>query len=70
MTGHHVRAMVDGRWQSVEIDRLDDEALAAFVAGLGPDQARRWVVALARWIRDEVREAGSSGHLEVAEGPP
>lgn len=69
MTGYYVRARDEsGRWCVVEIDRMTDAQLDAFrdrVLDLGSEAAAaegwKWVLALARWIRDRVCEAPQDG---------
>jgi hypothetical protein len=55
MTGYYVRAMHDGRWQSVDICQLTDEELDEFFKDMDPKRAVQWAKALAAWIRNNVR---------------
>jgi hypothetical protein len=63
MTGYYVRVERAGRWQNLELDELTDAELEALhkPAHLGWPFA----VALAAWIRDNVRE----DLLSPAKGP-
>lgn len=62
MTGIYVRVQADdGKWENLELDALTDAELDRFVAmkkGDVGDDGWNWVRALARWIRDNVREGG------------
>jgi hypothetical protein len=54
VTGYHVRILRDGKWQNLELDQLTDAELDAFFEGvLAPAP---FAIALARWIRDNVKE--------------
>ena len=55
MTGMYVRARTDDGWDNVEIERLPDADLERLVGEMPEAKARAWVLALARWIRDNVR---------------
>jgi len=56
MTGLYVRVHRDGAWQNLEYDQLTDAELEAFAAAQPVEQGWLWAMALARWIRDHVRE--------------
>ena len=55
MTGYCVRIERDGSWQSIDIDQLTDTKLDA-LALVKPDAGWAWAKALARWIRQNVRQ--------------
>lgn len=56
MTGIFVRVQDDsGRFVNKEIDELTDSELSRLVEDRS-DSGWNWVVALARWIRDNVKE--------------
>jgi hypothetical protein len=55
MTGLAVRARVDGRWVSLDVDELPGDALVEWASGLEPAEGRRWAVELCRWIGANVK---------------
>ncbi len=68
MTGIYVRALVNGKYESVEIDELSDESLDEFIKNLsGQDNSSvylcNWVKVLVKWIRDNVRPGQSSYNI-------
>lgn len=59
MTGMSVRVQRDGRWVSVEVERLTDAELDAWVRRereANPFDGWAWTRALVKWVRDHVRE--------------
>jgi hypothetical protein len=52
MTGMMVRVCRDGVWQNVEIDELTDLEFEVLDERLDHE----WAVALAKWIRDHVKD--------------
>jgi len=56
MTGYFVRAAVDGKAMTIEVDELPDGALDLWAASLPDDRARVWLTSMVRWIRDNVRK--------------
>jgi hypothetical protein len=65
MTGYYVRVRRDDRWQNLEIDELSDDELASL--HMPPALGREFALALARWIRDNVRDLPLPA-LEPGEG--
>jgi hypothetical protein len=61
MTGIFVRVQRDGRWQTLEIDELSDEEICTVLEARPAEELVRWIVVLAGWIRDHVREDVSHG---------
>jgi hypothetical protein len=64
MTGIYVRVRRDDQWQSVEIDRLTDAELDAFVLDVMGD-GHAWTLAdllkgLAKWVRDHVQDGAET----------
>jgi len=55
MTGYFVRIERMGKWQPVEIDQLTGEELELFFRQNEPS-AKKWAIALAEWIRDNVHD--------------
>lgn len=55
MTEAYVRINRDGKWQSIEIEKLTDQELEEFEKSQ-PDDGWKWARYLARWIRDNVKE--------------
>jgi hypothetical protein len=56
MTGYFIRVQRDGDWQNIEIDQLTDEELGVFFATKRGVEDSQWAIALAKWIRDNVKE--------------
>lgn len=52
MTGYFVRVHRGGQWQNADIAELSDEELEALP--INGELARHQMIALARWIRDNV----------------
>ena len=50
-TNAYIRTLRDGRFQSLEIDKLSDEELD-FLSKRFPDDGWKWALFLAKWIRD------------------
>lgn len=57
MTGYYIR--FGGKTR--DIAELTDEELEEFVLGLDVDLARRWLIAMVKWIRDNVKEGPPDG---------
>lgn len=61
MTGYYVRVQADdGTFVSKDVAELTDSELDRFVASQAENAAARawqWVKALAKWIRDNVKES-------------
>jgi hypothetical protein len=55
MTGYYVRIQRDGKWQALDIATLTDEELERLEKP--PEKGWPWAIALARWIRDNVKSA-------------
>ncbi len=55
MTGYFVRIERDGKFQPVEVDQMTDQELEAFFSD-SRETARRWAIALAKWIRENVKD--------------
>lgn len=53
MTAFYVRIKRGDKFEALEIDQLTDEELEKFFTGLAG--ADRWAIALAKWIRDNVK---------------
>ena len=62
MTGYYVRILREGGWKTLDITELTDAELEVFLFTQETDKVKRWVIALARWIRENVRadERGES----------
>jgi hypothetical protein len=57
MTGYYLRLLAsNGKVRVVEIERLTDQELANWVLSMDGQHAKRWVLSLVRWIRQNVRE--------------
>jgi hypothetical protein len=75
MTGINVSVQRNGRWESIELDRLTDAELESWAArqkDAAPFDGYRWAVALAKWVRDRVGETGHSDSRSPIKdiGPP
>lgn len=56
MTNIFIRVYRDGQWQSVEFDQLTDQELKDYAASQPKDSGWAWAIALAQWIRENVKE--------------
>ena len=57
VTGFFVRIKRGGIWGNYQIDELTEEELEEFFADVGPIRTHAWAKSLAKWIRDNVKEA-------------
>ena len=60
MTGYFVRVLriATGEMETLEIEQLTDDELVVFFANLDrhvQSESRGWAIALAKWIRDNVK---------------
>ncbi len=57
MTGIHIRTQIGVTWKSIEIDQLTDEQLMLFAKEQREmdKDGWNWVVILAKWIRENVK---------------
>jgi hypothetical protein len=55
LTGYFVRIKRDNSYQNIEIDQFTDAELNEFATG-PPEDGWKWAVALAKWIRDHVKD--------------
>jgi hypothetical protein len=65
MTGFFVRVARDGKYDHFEIDELTDEELEAFASRLPRDKGASWLVALAKWIRENVHADPPAGGVRA-----
>ncbi len=59
MTGFFVRIKRGEKWEPVEVDHMTDEELSKFFEDKEKDNplaSRAWAIALAKWIRENVKE--------------
>ena len=52
LTGIFVRIKRDGQFKNLDVGGLTDDELEGFFAEVNVGVARRWAIALAKWIRD------------------
>jgi hypothetical protein len=69
MTGLYVRIERDGRDVALEIDELTDAELDQWLETVHhpdpTDLGYRWAVALAKWIRDQVRRRADGDFVSL-----
>lgn len=59
MTGYSVRIKRGEKWGPVDVDQMTDQELAEFFTAKDKDDpaaSRKWAIALAKWIRENVKE--------------
>jgi hypothetical protein len=57
MTNIYVRIKRNGQWEPIEMDQLTDAEMDAFISSQGDRSGWPFVKALAKWIRDTVKDS-------------
>lgn len=55
MTGAFVRIERNGKFENIEFENLTEEEMKAF-ASKQPERGWQWAIALAKWIKENVKE--------------